>query len=87
MTDLKLTMSLSYGPRKVFKGQTFGSLADAQIAYVDARDLSGFGASDWGSGKVRQGSKPFALISYNGRAWTKDGKTLLAELPNQEVAQ
>lgn len=87
MSDLKLTMTLAYGPRNVFDNQTFGSLADAQIAYADARDLSGLGASQWGTGKVHQGKKPFAMISYNGRAWTKDGKTLIAEIPNQEPAQ
>ena len=77
-----LTIELTYGAKTAFKGRSFSNLHDAQVAYCFARDKSGHGASKWGFGKVFKDGVQIALISYNGRAWTNDGETLIAEFTN-----
>jgi hypothetical protein len=77
-----LTIELTYGPKATFKGKTYSSLPDVQRAYAAARDRSGYGGSKWGPAKVFKDGAQIALISYNGRAWTNDGETLIAEFKN-----
>lgn len=48
----------------------FTSLEDCQRAYVEARNASGLGASQFGYGEVYDESgQHLARISYNGRLW------------------
>jgi len=80
----KLTMKLSYGPQMAFQGQSFENLTEAQIVFAQERDDSCRGASGWGDAKVFKNGKQIAMISYNARAWTNDGKTLIAEYPYEK---
>lgn len=82
MSDL--TIKLNYGPSNAFKGMTFASLTDAQKEYALSRDESLRGASGWGDGLVFKDGEQIALISYNGRAWTNDKKTLIAIYPYEK---
>jgi hypothetical protein len=75
-----LTIKLTYGPRNTFNGMTFNTLAEAQKAYVDARDDSDLGASQFGFGNVFKNGEHIAAISYNGRVWTPDEKTPITDL-------
>lgn len=54
------------------------SLKDARNAWIAYRDESGIGASGLKQhdGKVFQGRKLIATVSYNGRVWDVDGKPL-----------
>lgn len=61
------------------------SLAQASKALTSYRDLFNLGASDLkrncGNVYGADGKTVVAHISYNGRAWSADGKTLLEERP------
>ena len=76
-----LTIELTYGPKKAFKGLTFETFADAQKTYANARDFYNYGASRWGAAKIMQDGQVIARISYNGRLWSTDDQTVLAEFP------
>jgi len=56
-------------------------LADASRVLRHYVTQNGFGGSDMsrGDGTVRAGKRKVAHVSYNGRVWTADGATLLAE--------
>lgn len=67
---------------------TVESLTVAALAFIAYRDLYDLGASQmaehcgniYGPDRVTLVAK----ISYNGRAWSPDGKELLAEAPERE---
>ena len=65
------------------------SLEDCQRAYMEARDKSGLGASQFGSGELfDEMGQQLAYLSYNGRlwppvAWHPELKPL-ADMPHQK---
>jgi hypothetical protein len=59
-------MTLKIGRRLTLN---VASLADASVAYSEARDASGEGASTFPEGRVSCNATQVARISYNGRVW------------------
>lgn len=64
----------------------FTSLEDCQRAYIEAREQSGLGASQFGSGELfDEMGQHLAYLSYNGRLWPpvpwRAGLEPLAEAP------
>lgn len=58
-----------------------GPYKQASAMYCEARDQSGFGASEMPSVKiVNEAGKTIATISYNGRVW--QDKTMICEGQN-----
>lgn len=49
---------------------TMQEAAQVCRAYIDR---NGLGAGNWTGGKLYQGKKQVARVSYNGRVWAMDG--------------
>lgn len=58
-------MQLIVGRRKI----AVASLPEASERYSALRDASGFGASRFPNGKIMDGGRHVANVSYNGRIW------------------
>ena len=62
-----LTARLKYGPKLELTGAT---LAEISAKYEAARDISGMGASEFGSATVTDSrGHEVASVSYNGKVW------------------
>lgn len=59
-------LTLKIGSRLTVK---VADLTEASERYSEARDASGEGASTFREGRVFDGNKVVARISYNGRIW------------------
>jgi hypothetical protein len=52
---------------------TVGSLQEASAVVRQYINQNGLGSGNWAGGTVRQGKRPVARVSYNGRVWSVDG--------------
>lgn len=64
---MKLKIKLNGHKMKTYEVK---NLEEASRLYTSVRDTFGVGSSEISAGKVYEGRKQLAVVSYNGRIWS-----------------